>query len=113
MSEFGKGLCYNLGLFLAHAERFKEDDSFGANTIAHIWFNGASGHLYEMQTESAPTPELKKRCDAFKTRCLKWGHGLEHTATKRKVLWSIQEAKDILRAIDSAHGVETEKGKWE
>ena len=49
MSEFGKGLCYCIGLFLAHAEREVKTER-----DAGLWFNAASDHLIELQVEDAP-----------------------------------------------------------
>lgn len=109
--EFGKGLCYCLGLFLAHAERFQEDDEFGKR--ADMWFNGASDHLYELQVEAAPK-ELQPRLQNLQDKVLEWGHGRKMKAAKSTdVYWSIGEAKELLMLIDSAHGVPTEKAQWD
>lgn len=126
-SEFGKGLCYCLGLFLAHAERinkYKESyermaienpELFTVNDAAEMWFNGAADHLFDFQDEFAPNDELKKRCLAFKDKCLDWrlSFGDKSKATIEDVHWALQEAKDILREIDTAHKVPSEKGSWE
>jgi hypothetical protein len=119
-SEFGKGLCYCLGLFLAHTERFKGDveayQSIGVpDYAAEMWFNAASDHLYELQVENAPNAEIRVRLITLKDKSLDWGHGFEpvNKATKADVSWAIQEAKDLLRLIDEAQGVPTEKGRWE
>jgi len=57
-SEFGKGLTYCIGLFLAHAER-KID--FGTDErSAETWFNGASDHLYEIDVSVIRDKKLKK-----------------------------------------------------
>src|SRR5438552_18754349 len=66
-SEFGKGLSYCLGLFLAHAER---DQRLGPE----LWFNGASDHLYDLQVDSAPE-ELRVRLTQFRARSLDFVHG--------------------------------------
>lgn len=67
-SEFGKGLCYNLGLFLAHAERnftnIENDKDYG------IWFYCAADHLFDFQAERAPTKYLQGRCKAFRKRVI-------------------------------------------
>lgn len=125
-SEFGKGLAYCLGLFLAHAERmekqieqyrklkeanpvvFRDDDS------AEMWFNGAADHLFELQVESAPE-NLRPRMKLFQDKCLEWRLSYNNSpkATSDDVKWAIQEAKDLLREIDNAAGILTEKGSWE
>ncbi len=58
-SEFGKGLCYCLGLFLAHKGRITSDvktyKSIGDGNRAYsMWFYGATDHLYEFDAENAP-----------------------------------------------------------
>lgn len=127
-SEFGKGLTYCLGLFLAHAERFQSDKEkyqllaeksgrdakFLCNTAPHMWFNGASDHLYELQWDQAPK-HLRGRLRKFQSKCLEWGHGTIDwsSVSEKDVMWSIQEAKDLLRLIDKANGISVEKGEWE
>jgi hypothetical protein len=116
-SEFGKGLCYCLGLFLAHAER-KMFPDVSAEGIPEqlkyeMWFNGASDHLYDLQVKSAPS-KLRSRINTFRSLCLAWGHGFpKKKATMKEVEWAVQEAKDLLRLIDESRDVPTEKGGWE
>ncbi len=113
MSEFGKGLAYCLGLFLAHAERkpFKHSDG---SADYELWFNGAADHLFEMETKILP-PELKVRTDDFQDKCLKWRLTWDgkKSAEKEDFHWAIQEAKDLLLEIDKHFGIEAEKGQWE
>lgn len=107
-SEFGKGLTYCIGLFLAHAERDIHNDDYG------LWFNGASDHLYELDTFTIKDDDLKKRLEEWKSTILHWGHGFSPPlATKEDFQWSIQQAKDFLREIDNTIGAETTKGSWE
>ena len=107
-SEFGKGLTYCLGLFLAHAERvnksFSEKDRYG------MWFNAAGDHVFDLQTEKAPNKSLVKRCKKFRGKVLTWRM---EKATKSDFSWAIQEAKDLLRLIDRANNVPTQGGRWE
>ena len=118
-SEFGKGLTYCLGLFLAHAERYymedlkKENTGFAGKYLT--WFNGSSDHLYDIQTDSIKDKKLKKRIVVFKDKCLNWGHGFpKEGVTKENMIWAVQEAKDILRLIDEkCLGVKTVKGQNE
>ena len=115
-SEFGKGLCYNLGLFLAHEQMFKREITEN-NLIANIWFNGASDHLYELQIPKTLPKSLQKRLKNFQEKCLDLGHGsglLDMTsATKEDIKWAVQEAKDLLMEIDKAHGIKVSKGHYE
>lgn len=107
-SDFGKGLVYCLGLFLAHAER-PVNPEMGEKSW--MWFNGASDHLYELVTDAAPD-HLRQRCAILQGRCLEWGHG-DRRGTADDIKWALQEAKDLLREIDLAHGVPAIKGRWE
>ena len=118
-SEFGKGLTYNLGLFLAHAERFKEEErvyaSISSDRAPMIWFNGASDHFYELDTSRVKDAALKERLETLKDKCLGWGHGFRKIpATDKDVEWSIAEAKACLLEIDRLElGVSVIKGSWE
>jgi len=114
MTEFGKGLVYCLGLFLAHAEHYKYDD-YKEKERPMMFFSGASDHLYELQTDKIRPFELKKRVEAFAEKCIEWGHGIDmYKAKKEDVVWAIQEAKDLLRLIDQEIlGIETKKGDYE
>jgi len=105
MSEFGTGLTYCLGLFLAHAERSRFKDDYG------MWFNGAADHLFDLKTDGLTDNALKDRIKVFQNKCLDWR--LDRPVTNDDYHWAIQEAKDLLRLIDSHFGIETEKGEWE
>ena len=95
MSEFGKGLCYCIGLFLAHAEREVKTER-----DAGLWFNAASDHLIELQVEDAPK-SVRNRLKEFAEKCLNFGHGSDmYEATKKDVSWAVEEAKELLRLID-------------
>ncbi len=109
-SQYGKGLCYCLALFVAHAERIRDlPDEIYAGT----WFNSASDHLYELQVESAP-PHLRDRLSRFRDCCIDFGHGFPTPGpTRRDVDGAIQEAKDLVRLIEEANGVPVLKGAWE
>lgn len=126
-SEFGKGFVYCLGLFLAHADRVQDHiksyakmaesnpDLFTKDDAAEMWFNGAADHFFDFQPEFAPTEELKKRAEVLRDKCLEWrlSYGNHTKATIKDAIWAIQETKDLLRAIDAANNVPTEKGQWE
>lgn len=120
-SEFGKGLCYCLGLFLEHGPRYnadreayKESSKGGSDLGVEMWFYAAGDHLFEFQPEHAPEG-LKERCRTFRNKVLAFRlsfHG-DVRPTEKDFDWAIQEAKELLRLIDSANGVPTEKGTWE
>jgi len=64
-SEFGQGLTYCLGLFLAHEWNLKEMEKtyskVGLNDWVSIWFNGASDHLYDLEIpDKLPCLNYKK-----------------------------------------------------
>ena len=108
MSEFGKGLCYNLGLFLAHAERkigYKDD------TDCSFWFNGAGDHLFDLEIPEDFPEDLKKRLTEFRNRIL--GYRIVFHLPIEEKNKALQEAKDFLREIDTFHEIKTEKGEWE
>jgi len=126
-SEFGKGLSYCLGLFLAHTERYKYDviayeemasktgSDYMKNHAVGLWFNGAADHLFELQCEEAPTVYLASRLARLQSKCLGWRCAMsdEDEPTEKDFRWAIQEAKDLLRLIDKANGVKVVKGDWE
>jgi hypothetical protein len=121
-SEFGKGLTYCLGLFLAHAERYRFDKQIYAKAgrayiddhVALSWFNGASDHLYELDTSRVRDAALKARLEALKDKALEFGHGFPKVnATEKDVEWAIAEAKACLLEIDRQLGVPAVKGSYE
>ncbi len=108
-SEFGKGLSYCLGLFLAHEGvwyyNFKKIYEKTKISGASSWFNGASDHLYDLQIPKTLPKTLQKRLKKFQEKVLDWGHGRElmnDEVKENDVLWSLQEAKNLLRLIDIA-----------
>lgn len=110
-SEYGKGLCYCLGLFIAH----ELWDVEGLEQRPESWFYGAADHLFQLRYEDAPTKYLAQRCKAFRIKCLTWRLPMfpkERPKNKDK-LWAIAEAKILLRLIDKANGVKTERGMFE
>ncbi len=121
MSDFGRGLCYNLGLFLEHAEHgflvnvMRRAESKAINEhIPETWFNGASDHLFDLEIPKTLPASLQKRLKRFQKKVLNWGHGFpKKKATEKNMEWATQEAKDLLRLIDEIHGIKTKKGDWE
>ena len=86
------------------------------STWPMMWFNGASDHLYDLETE-VKDEAIKIRLVALKDKALTWGHGFgsdNPAPTFEDVMWAVKEAKDLLREIDSKLlGVETEQGTHE
>jgi len=111
-SEFGKGLTYCLGMFLAHAEMWKSRGEFEFGLKPSLWFNGSSDHLYELEMPDKMPKELKKRIILFRDKCLEWGHGFKIEATMEDYTWSIEEAKELLRLIDEYNGIKTIEASW-
>ena len=112
-SEFGKGLTYCIGLFLAHAER--EIHNTGTDRDYALWFNGSSDHLYDLDLSKIKDLSLKIRLNDWRDKIIHWGHGFsEPTAVEKNFNWSVQQAKDFLREIDNiVIGVKTIQGQWE
>src|SRR5690348_8276229 len=90
-SEFGKGLTYCLGLFLAHAERWSKDSGAGrvmGTDRPGSWFNSASDHLYELQIPEVLPESLRIRLANLQHKSLVWGHGyLEPQPVDSDVDW--------------------------
>ena len=120
-SEFGKGLTYCLGLFLCHAERFRQDkeiyEKIGSlsDRAAMMWFNAASDHFYELDANRVKDKKLRARINNLKKKALAWGHGDLDTETKEKdVYWAISEAKACLLEIDRLElGVDAIEGEFQ
>jgi hypothetical protein len=125
-SEFGKGLTYCIGMFLAHewdyhrmVDREIKREQKGHSPVVSapvMWFNGASDHLYDLVVPGQFPDRLKRRLSKFRSFCIDKGHGfgMDYKTVKPKdVEWALQEARDLLRAIDNQLGVSTIKGEWE
>ena len=112
-SEFGCGLTYCIGLFLAHSER--EFFNTGTNIDYSLWFNGASDHLYELDLSNVNNLSLRYQLNKWRTKVIHWGHGhSEPFATEEDFNWAIQQAKDFLLEIDiNIIGVKAIKGQCE
>lgn len=115
-SEFGKGLTYNLGLFLAHQDRFydkrnKEDSSYD-KLYPSLWFSGACDHLYELIIPKTFPKKLQKKIKDFESKVFKF-RSFDYDATEKDIEWSLNEAKDILLDIDKQLGIKAIKGDYE
>jgi hypothetical protein len=119
-SEFGQGLTYCLGLFLAHEERYINDkrmyESSGIEThsAVAIWFYGAGDHLFDMVIPDNLSNNLKKRLSKFQNKVLEWRLPMDkkNIATEKNLFWAIEEAKELLRLIDNSMGIKTRKAEW-
>ena len=134
ISEFGKGLTYCLGLFLAHEERFGEflkcnqeieekmkekfPDYNPEKRAAELWFNASSDHLYELKIPKILPQNIKRRLRLLRSKCLSWGHGFGldkspyGVADEEKFRWAIDEAKELLMLIDKFYLVEVIEAQW-
>jgi hypothetical protein len=110
-SEFGSGVVYPLGLFLAHAERYQDEMSKDSH-CAWTWVCASSDHLIDLKVDKIKNIKLKKRIKVFVDKCFEM-RGISHKATQQDVDWAIKEAKDILFEIDKIIGSKPIKGKWE
>ena len=108
-SEFGRGLNYCLGLFLAHAER--KDHEYSGVVDYSMWFNGAADHLYEMEIPDFLPSKLQTRLGVFQTKCLHWR--LDDSCTKECKVWAIEESKRLLLEIDKEFKIETMVADYE
>ena len=115
-SEFGNGLTYCIGLFLAHADRIERYKKDGIDLHwAEMWFSGASDHLYGLDTSQITNSALRKKINKWKEKVLHWRHGLPKlSATEKNVYWSLAMAKEFLRQIDEKMlKTKTIQGQWE
>lgn len=110
MSEFGKGLTYCIGLFLAHESKDKASIIKIFDGDFHIWFNGAADHLFEMQIPEKFPENLKTKLESFQNQCLHWRCS---PASEENFKWAIREAKDLLIEIDKQIGIAAIEGEWE
>jgi hypothetical protein len=128
MSEFGTGCTYNIGMFLAHADRYEKDkkinaarrianDAFLPGINEDLWFNFAADHLFDLIIPVEWPAILKHRIEEWRDRVLEYGHwsnNRKERLTANDVYWSIQEAKHILFEIDrQILNIKVEKGEWE
>lgn len=120
-SEFGKGLTYCLGMFLAHAERLSDYKRIAEKTpfsdYPQLWFNAAADHLYELVIPEGLPEKLRKKLKRFQKKVLNYGHGQgmmgEVKVTDKDVEVCLNEAKELLREIDNWIGVKTIKADFE
>lgn len=110
-SEFGKGLTYCLGLFLAHAERdferYNYPEKYSNSYLLRPaqWFNGAGDHLFELVIPKSLSKNLQKELKDFQEDILsKRNDYFNESITYDDVLNSIAKAKELLYKIDKELG---------
>ncbi len=126
-SDFGRGLAYSLGLFLAHErdlrhwaeihERgFKKPDGsepvMSLEAALQMALYAAKDHAFELQWPSAP-PMLQPRLKAWQEAVLKAGDCMGKGVTHDDAFALFTEAKNLLLALDLANGVNAQKATWE
>lgn len=115
-SEFGKGLTYCIGLFLAHTETFQalRKDKSILRSYGEVWFNAASDHLYELDTSCIADNKLRQEIEDWKDKVLTFGHSFpKPSATEKDVDWAIEKGKDLLYQIDKKLlKVDVIKAEW-
>ena len=115
-SEFGKGLVYNLGLFLAHQDRFydkrNQDNPHYDKLYPSLWFSGACDHLYELVIPKTFPKKLQKKIKDFETKVFHF-RSFDYEASEKDIEWSLNEAKEILLLIDRQLGIKSIKGDYE
>lgn len=109
-SEFGKGLSYCLGLFLAHGDKqeYLQEEIYGDRAYG-LWFNGAGDHLYELEIPAHLTEKLQIRIKEFRDKVIKWR--LEKP-TLKDWQWAVGEAKSLLYFIDLQAGIDAIRAKY-
>jgi len=109
-SEFGKGLTYNLSLFLKHAERTitpldKEN--------SRMWFYGAADHIQELEIPENLPATLKERITDFSNKVWKWRGFEKPEPTQEDKEWAIKEATLILLEIDKTLGIDAKEAEYD
>lgn len=113
-SDFGKGLTYNLGLFLAHAERYDKKYKETDGDWPSYWFYAAGDHLFDLEIPSKFKPYLRKRIEVFQAKVISFRNSLlEKNATEDDFKWAIKEAKNLLALIDREIGVKSVIAEWD
>lgn len=117
-SEFGKGLTYCIGLFLAHTERHEyyknafNKDKVNSLDATSLWFNTAADHLYELNVPDDFPQALTKRILKFQSKCFAWRGLLLEKVDEKHFTWAIEEAQALLMKIDKHYGIATGKAEW-
>ena len=136
IASFGSGLCYSLGLFLAHegnfkytlaevemmaaegALRFDENERKNPKRMRAIierlaavrWFSHSVNPVRNLIIPQSLPDTLRRRLHAFRDKCVKWP--LSERSSQpgiNEVAWALDEARELLRQIDELHGVHTIK----
>lgn len=121
-SEFGKGLTYCLGMFIAHEHWIRKlreieqkcQGELFEGVFPRMWFDGAADHLYGLYIPESLPEEIKHDLETLRKRSihLKCARS-EGKVEWDTVHWALDYARKILRDIDEYLGAETEKGEWQ
>lgn len=114
-SEFGRGLCYCLALFLCHSERdYNISNEKERNVSNSLWFNGfnaAGDHLVELEIPKKLPKKIKERLTNLKNKVLKWRD--TNTSNTQDKDWAVSEAKELIMLIDKFNGIKTCQASWD
>lgn len=111
MSEFGTGYAYNLGLFLAHAERLeKHFENISPGLGPSMWFCAAGDHLLDLIIPDVLPAKKRGEIAAWKEKCL--AQRFSDATTYQDVAAAISYAKQLLLEWDIACGLAAERADW-
>jgi len=106
-SEFGRGLVYCLGLFIAHQGMFKDDSQFKEA----YWYNAATDHLAEIETSPIKDDSLRTEIDVWVGEMFKKRYKYNHNTAE--IAEDVTKAKEFLCRIDrSVCGVDSALAEW-
>ena len=78
-----------------------------------MWFNAAADHLYELQIPTELPKSIGLRLKKLQNKSLHWRLVMgKDEAIEKDELWAIEEAKNLLFAIDKFYKISVEKADW-
>lgn len=126
-SEFGKGLVICLVKFAEHAERLNDDlkkykemhernpKLFFEQDAVHMWANGASDHLYEIECPD-DWKDIKAKIEKMQELGLSMGHGFQPENMAKCTLENakklISMTRDVALMVDEKIGLKPDRGEW-
>ena len=128
-SEFGKGLCICLVKFAEHVGGFeaavktyermnkKSPGMFTESDAIHMWANGASDHLYDIEVpEGKQWDEIRESVRELQDLGLLMGHSFtdegKKASTQENFFRLSNLAREIAIFIDKQIGLEPEIGEY-
>ena len=128
-SDFGRGVTYCLGLFLAHErelyhklDSYKElskkfPEVYKESAAVQLWFYSSADHFFELEIPETLPKKIQKRLGVLKAKCLVWRLSMyENNSPKiSDAKWALDEAKALLLEIDKKMfpGIKFMKGKYQ